>query len=484
MIIDHNELEHDGELEADLCIVGSGFTGLTLAHEFLQTSRRVLVIESGDEPSAKEGISDLSSMRSLGIQQVNDARISRWRGLGGSSNCWGGWNKPFASNITGTWPINGISLNTYFDRAQSLLGLTNGDFDNPSSWLPEGSQLPSFGSGLVTGVRQVRPTRLWPLTKNDFAQSRNITILKNSSVVGCEFKADTNSISLLRAGTLEGREVRLKARHFVLAAGGLANPVLLLNFNAQHANRLGNRHDMVGRYYMDHAEVTDGRLIANYCITPTFRSLKPADDPTFQRLQLHFILDSRTSEYRNFRNHALGVWEDWRECLFDASGEAPWRGEPMSDTYRMYLQYSYTPNVDSRITLDSERDRLGMLKGVIDWRIKADDQEQLGQIARAFERRFGANGIGRLALSKKAETALSEKVFNGRHHMGATRMALSEAEGVVDLEHRVFGVNNLFVTGASVFPSYDWPGPTLTALALTMRLADILKRKGSTLLAP
>jgi choline dehydrogenase-like flavoprotein len=60
--------------------------------------------------------------------------------------------------------------------------------------------------------------------------------------------------------------------------------------------------------------------------------------------------------------------------------------------------------------------------------------------------------------------------------MGGARIGADPGEGVVDGDLRVFGTGNLFVAGAAVFPSGSFANPTLTALALGLRLADHLAR--------
>ena len=63
------------------------------------------------------------------------------------------------------------------------------------------------------------------------------------------------------------------------------------------------------------------------------------------------------------------------------------------------------------------------------------------------------------------------------HHMGTTRMHPDPARGVVDEHGLVHGTSNVFVTGSSVFPTAGWAPPTLTVIALALRLADHLRAR-------
>ena len=60
--------------------------------------------------------------------------------------------------------------------------------------------------------------------------------------------------------------------------------------------------------------------------------------------------------------------------------------------------------------------------------------------------------------------------------MGTTRISNSLESGVVDKNLKVHDVNNLFCAGSSVFPTYSWVNPTMTIVALSVRLADHISR--------
>ena len=123
---------------------------------------------------------------------------------------------------------------------------------------------------------------------------------------------------------------------------------------------------------------------------------------------------------------------------------------------------------------------MGHFVGDLNWQIAEDDIESVYEIAKAFEVRMVQNGMGRIKLSHfiaRRDLANDEgTVNNARHHMGATRMSNSPRDGVVDGNCLIHGLRNCYIAGASVFPTYDWPGPTFTAIALSLRLADHLKK--------
>jgi choline dehydrogenase-like flavoprotein len=133
------------------------------------------------------------------------------------------------------------------------------------------------------------------------------------------------------------------------------------------------------------------------------------------------------------------------------------------------------PNPDSRVSLSSERDVLGLPKMKLDWRLTGRDRSSLLVHMHSLALEFGARGMGRMALYIEDDGFWPEQVSGGSHHMGTTRMSDDPRQGVVDRNSRVHGMENLFVAGSSVFPTSGASNPTLTLLALTLRLADHLK---------
>lgn len=142
-----------------------------------------------------------------------------------------------------------------------------------------------------------------------------------------------------------------------------------------------------------------------------------------------------------------------------------------------------SPNPDSRVHLNGERDALGMPRLSLQWRFQDIDKHTVVRTMHGLGAELERLGLGRLepepwlaepAVSWRTDPLISNHPIGGYHHMGTTRMASSPREGVVDGNARVFGIDNLYLAGSSVFPTSGWANPTLTILALTLRLADHL----------
>jgi len=129
------------------------------------------------------------------------------------------------------------------------------------------------------------------------------------------------------------------------------------------------------------------------------------------------------------------------------------------------------------VTLSGERDRLGLPKIRLDWRLTEQDRRSLLQHINSLALEFGALGIGRMLLNVQDDGRWPEQVNGGSHHMGTTRMHDDPHHGVVDRNSKVHGMDNLYVAGSSVFPTSGVSNPTLTLVAMTLRLADHLKER-------
>jgi hypothetical protein len=137
------------------------------------------------------------------------------------------------------------------------------------------------------------------------------------------------------------------------------------------------------------------------------------------------------------------------------------------------------PNPSSRVQLIDKVDALGMREIGLNWVISADDRNNLYQTAMTLARAVGASGFGRMVMPMKSVDD-DEKIGTSFHHMGTTRMHDDPRQGVVDKNCAIHGLDNLYVAGSSVFPTCGRVNPTLSIVALAIRLADYLKQKVST----
>ena len=142
--------------------------------------------------------------------------------------------------------------------------------------------------------------------------------------------------------------------------------------------------------------------------------------------------------------------------------------------FRLANMSEQAPNPDSRITLGSDRDSLGLRRVRLNWRLSDIDLKSAMRSQELLDQELSRSGLGRLYVELDDETP-PHRITGGWHHMGTTRMHNDPKKGVVDENCRLHGVSNLFVAGPSVFPTSGYANPSLTIVALAVRLADHIK---------
>lgn len=146
-----------------------------------------------------------------------------------------------------------------------------------------------------------------------------------------------------------------------------------------------------------------------------------------------------------------------------------------SNRYALHFHAEQAPNRDSRVTLTAERDEYGMRRLAVDLRFTDEDARSIVGHHRVLDAHLRRHNCGRLIYkTHDLEAAVLEQARDGFHQIGTARMAARAEDGVVDPDCRVHGVRNLYVCSSAVFPTSGQANPTLTLLALALRLADHL----------
>ena len=522
MFVDARSLEANSEVTCDICIVGAGAAGITIAKELNGKPIRVCLVESGDL-DFEQDTQDLYDGTNSG-DRYPYVGINRLRYFGGTTNHWEGAcvaldeidfeHRPWVEHSG--WPFNKRHLDPYYARAHKYLELVEYNYD-VDYWVKK-SGLRRFP--IKTDVAHMAisqsspPTRFGERYRTDLRQSGNITVLLNANVIDVEAAATGASITGLRVQGLQGAAHRVRARLYVLALGGIENPRLLLASNGVHERGLGNQNDLVGRYYMDHPVAKASIYYPSRSPADLARFLGPRRAPNGV-VGSHIDLPAATLRERQLTNarapfvevnryyasegiesfHAL-TWalkrgevpdDLWRHIGnvatdIDMVAEAvsrKWFDHYLFDSaedggiYVFDSMMEQTPSPDNRITLGRDRDALGMPKVNVDWRVTARDRENFWRVHEIIAREVGRAGLGRVRLLRDQGERIWDELLNfGHHHMGATRAHRNPARGVVDADLRVHGLANLYVAGSSVFPTGGHIQPTLTIVALAIRLAD------------
>lgn len=513
MIIEGSSVPDGEVIEADICIVGAGPAGLTLASELDGGPFRVYVLEAGGE-HPDERSRAMSEGESVGYRYF-PLHEARERVFGGASYSWEEWMRarPLDRIDFETrdwipdsgWPLTYDELNPYYERAHSQLDLGPFDYD-VDRW--------SRGGRVRVGRDDVEPVLFRYSNTADFTTRRS------------SIDASANVCVLLRATALEvvpgdlaidhvlataGNPHRFKvdAKIFVVAAGGIEGPRLLLLSRSRSPRGVGNAADLVGRYFMEHPRVGRGFVapaaglgdrpfgaMDQHVVDGS--SVRVALAPTRSLMEREGILNGMALLTRSTEAEASEARRSLATIRARLSGERADESvaghvlsllaHPFETTralgtlrpawagaagYRVSITVEQAPNETSRVTLGKGVDGLGQQVASLDWRLGEVERHTMRVIQQAIdeELRIGNQGTLRGLVGDERPARHLQGEW---HQMGTTRMARSPTRGVVDGDGRVHGVTNLFVTGSSVFPTVGYANPTLTIVALALRLAGHL----------
>lgn len=518
MHTDARQLENGSTIEGELCIVGAGAAGISMALEWVGRGRRVLLLEGGGfDPDPR--MQDLYRGEVVG-QPYFPLEAARLHYFGGTTNHWAGLCAPFdpidfeARDWVphSGWPITRADLDPFYARAQTLLDLGPYEYGADHWGRQDGgrARLPLDESVVWTKMWQFsKPTRFGRKYRDAIVGARDVHLYTHANVVELEADEGARAVTGLRVRTLEGKEHRVRARHYVLACCSIQNARLLLGSDRQARGGLGNAHDLVGRYFMEHLEMPAGQLAI---ATPQARNValyRLDYGKTVARGELslsartqraHRVLNGTTSLQPLVENRELrSTFQMLTPEVVDAFvriergdttvipilkrlGEDFRALRPGERQFRLFSRQEQAPNPASRVTLGAERDAMGMRRVRFDWRLTELDKRSMRTFYEVLGREVGRQGVGRvrtLDWLRGDDRAWPTFLSGGWHHMGTTRMHRDPKQGVVDASCRVHGVGNLYVAGASVYPTSGSANPTLTLVALTLRLSDHLKARGA-----
>ncbi|HVY99411.1 MAG TPA: GMC family oxidoreductase [Dongiaceae bacterium] len=501
MFIDGRTIAAQSVIETDIAIIGAGAAGITLARELAGTHWRVALIESGsfDLDDATQALYEGES----GAVEYPLAE-SRLRYFGGTTNHWGGWCRPLmpidfegrpAMGIP-AWPFGRAELDPYYRRAADTCQLNSADFDDAAVWQQRTGKpaLDLPGDDIVTRFFLYSPpTRFGEAYRDQVDKASNVTTYLNSNVLEIVPNAEATRIERLAIATLGGNRFEVRPRLCILATGGIENARLLLTSDSVQSGGLANGRDLVGRYFMEHV-TPPGQVAAIAAADETLIPFYYTHTPSIGRVTMRAIFMPSDAYLRRESRFgaSLSIYE--AHAPGDKSKDGDTRLEPGilemlrsmgaangpagGMIYGVACATEPQPSAENRVTLTAARDALGMRKARLTWRPTQAERDSLYQNLVALARSFGGwQGAVKVAIPDLDDWQDVE-IGWGNHHMGTTRMAADPSQGVVDADCKAHGLANLYIAGSSVFPSCGPVNPTLTIVALAMRLADHLKAKG------
>lgn len=469
MLINLNQITRAPERKYDVCVIGAGAAGITIALRLAMQGKSVALCEGGGFDYSE------ASQACYAGEVIGDPYFdledTRLRYFGGSTNHWAGFCRTFekedferhALGEEFTWPIKYDALSAYFRDASEILEL-DGNYDDRivnSRYGIKNIQF-KFSPPVFFGTKY----------KDTISQSSNIDLYINANFAGVSGSAGRVRSVIVR--NYRDAKIALDSAKVVLAMGGIENSRQLLWIREQHGSKFFDEALPIGRYWMEHPHFTLGEaLVENSVSDGIFYSLS---GDAQKRLG---IMGCGLRIHHRGASITQRLIEDLM-CAAPAVGK--WVAELASRDLvcgvRFRAAWEQAPDADNRVALSStQTDRFGVPLTQLHWRKTSIDRKTVELSANQFNLWLLDSDLGRVRLDDWVYSNAPYPVDNelaGNHHMGGTRMAISKRLGVVDKNCKVFGSENIYVAGSSVFSTSGHNNPTLPIVQLSLRLADHL----------
>jgi choline dehydrogenase-like flavoprotein len=511
MHIDARRLDDLSTIEGDICIIGAGAAGISLALEWMNTPCKVILLEGGGF-EYDDRVQELYRGRNTG-QNYYPIKSTRLHYFGGTTGHWGGMCSIF-DPITfkerdwvpaSGWPFSERELVPYYKRAVSNLDIGEYEF-NFSYWqkrdpslvpLPVSQDIfwnKIWRFGMPSAARFGRKY------KNTIVKAKNIYLYTYANAVEIKTNDSVSTATEVIIKNYAGKTHRVIAKYFIVACCAIQNARLLMASNKNAPKGLGNDNDLVGRYFMEHIELKSAELwlkkanaLKPYIRNPPNIRVELAMLPQKQAAYkiLNGILSFNPLERAKKKPPYIQTWTDEdprinEERAIEIEDRSTRKGRLSkifgSDNYNSFeitMRLEQAPNPLSRVTLDTEKDELGVPRANLHWAFTGMERRSARKIFEIFGQQIGIAGIGRVELREDLrddnESSMPDTTSGGWHHMGTTKMNNDPQKGVVDSNCKIHGLSNLFVAGSSCFPTGAAVNPTYTLVALSIRLADRIK---------
>lgn len=499
MILDANTAERAFfERSFDVCIIGSGPAGISAARKLASRGHDVLLMEGGGLDLTYES-QELYEGDVVGLDYY-DTDFTRLRYFGGTSNHWGGRSRPLeaydfearAYHPLSGWPITIADIDPYIAETDQILDLP------PAATLPD-----SPVEGAQADLKTIRfrispPTRFNEKYLQDLKASEQIRLVLNANMVDLRVNEAGTAVTeaIFKSYAPEDGGFAVRARLFCLCLGGLENPRALLNANSQVSTGIGNRYDLVGRYFAEHPTYHVGEVLFENRVLPT-TGYAPTSAMMNRNEILNFnlLLATNGMDFMTEAKRSVACSSDFMQSLAERVLGRPFncsigglqeyfaqRGEEDYRIGELGTIIEQTLNPDSRVLLTDKTDRFGLRRLALDWQISPLDYRTLRGSVTAVGQYLAQQGLGRVQMAEwlREEDPTAPTLGSPRsevalhHHMCTTRMSADPRQGVVDADCRVHGVDNLYIGGSSVFATCGHANPTYAIVQLALRLGDHL----------
>lgn len=513
------------DIESDICIIGGGIAGLTIAESFKNSGLKVCLFEAG---SRKFDINNkyLFDAKNIG-RPHKGLKKGRFRVLGGTSSRWGGQALPFKKEIfldrnhinIKKWPISSKDLLPYVKKAEAILKINDNSYEKDFLNKIKGPNFKIENQNI-----DMRFSKWSPFKSRNFAnnigkecyKSPNISIFINATVSYINLFEDGKSVKNIEVKNNKYQKYICRSKIYIIAAGAIETVRILLLSKNVHKNGISNYNNLLGKKFHDHLSIKAAEIIpknkdnflkaiAPWYINGTKHSLKMESSSkwekknkclnimahiTFESNKNYLILilrklifyfqsgDKLTFPERNLKSNYLmrDLFDVIKIILMRFIKKRQWSFK----SSKLFLNFDSEqfPSKKSEIILSDEIDEFGMQKIMMKWSWGLKEQKTFIEFKKLMKKIFKNYPSVKLKWLENFDdiTDWEDRIEDTYHHMGGTNMSISSKSGIVDKDLLVNGVNNLYIASPSVFPAGASSNPTFTLITLSLRLAETIKR--------
>ncbi len=504
----------------DVLIFGSGIAGMLLANKLVNAGLKVCIADSGEETNLSEAqkLNDIIYDADFTYRENFQNRL---RQIGGTSNVWAGrlFPFPFQKEHDFEWGSLARILPNYFEKTLFDFGfkvIPDGfnDFDKPVTFL-EGSQ---FREITAYWAKEIPKFNIKSNIVKKLLANPLFYMVKNLTLVDFE-KFDGRRLKSVVCKNILGEKIELNINRLVIACGGIENARILLYNKEVLAPFMQTSFANVGAYFMDHPKITHGEVIFRSppreledfigTLSNSYKFKKGIlsnECSLNQRLYFNLV-PSRTSIEETLYSKSANVYKRFNKIGFSHSFLStaqkmpdireliyllePWEIIPHrlsyllqktkrrifktpSIKYKIVTYVEMAPEFENRIELTSKLDGLGVPIPKLKVRINPSVKFSVIEALNAFGKALLHNDLGKLKINEKYLSDYSN-YYEASHHMGTTRYSAIKEKAVVDINMKLFGLDNIFICGSSVFPTSNIVNPSFMIGVISNYLADIIK---------
>jgi choline dehydrogenase-like flavoprotein len=504
-------------VRSQVCVVGGGIAGMMLARKLAQRGVDVVLLEAGGHEIEEDTqrLFEEAELRGRPHVGTNEGRA---RVFGGTSVWWGGQVLGMSCDAASAWPIAWEELAKFSDEAERLIEVDALPFDGAEFFAAAHTAVPPMLTEL--GEVEAWISKWMPFSRRNFAGTvgkeliphPRVRVYLHAQAMELLLAASQTHLEAVVVRNPAGAQFRFEAEQFVLAAGAVETSRLLLASRSIAAEGVGNTNDQVGRGFHDHVTLPVATLtgaararmlreMRPWVLGGTVHSVKLEASRTLQErlgmnpILAHVALDEPEGSGVAVVRELLTAMQrgEFGKALTTHAARIPGAGVEafrlaweaklqrrrfVSKDAVVKLQFNVAQDAPSRsrVTLSEGMDASGMPRAVVDWSVSENEVATLRRYAGYLRERFEGMGLSGVEWVPEmfVEGAALPGLDDARHAMGGACMGTDPRSSVVDAEMRVHGVANLSIAGAAVFPTGGAQLPTLTMMALALRLADRL----------